>query len=154
MSATNINPYDTLIARPCDSEDDPLLGPPKQQPRGTGTTAPTGLDSIQQTIKDVMRESIKDLKNDILAPLAQRIIDMEERVAKIENKMSANTKTAHQNKEAQKKNRQHDSEIKQNRAIKVFHNKKIYTPTTQLHKELRYILVKDIKKINVCKFVY
>ena len=112
MSATNINPYDTLIARPCDSDDDPLLGPPKQQPRGTGTIAPTGLDSIQQTIKDVMRESIKDLKNDILAPLAQRIIDIEERVEKIENKMeSANTKTAQQNKEAQKRNRQNDSEI-------------------------------------------
>ena len=111
MSATNINPYDTLIARPCDSDDDPLLGPPKQQPRGTGTIAPTGLDSIQQTIKDVMRESIKDLKNDILAPLAQRIIDIEERVEKIEIKMeSANTKTAQQNKEAQKRNRQNDSD--------------------------------------------
>ena len=100
-----------LMATSCDSEDE--LGPPKQQPRSTGTTAPTGLDSIQQTIKDVMRESINELKNDILAPLAQRIIYMEDRIDKIEDKMeSASTKTAQQNKEAQKKNRQHDSEIK------------------------------------------
>ena len=45
-------------------------------------------------------------------------------------------------------------QTKQNRAIKVLHNKNFYTPTTQLHKELRYPLVKDIEKINVCKFVH
>ena len=45
-------------------------------------------------------------------------------------------------------------QTKQNRAIKVIHNKNFYTPTTQLNKELRYPLVKDIEKINVCKFVH
>ena len=45
-------------------------------------------------------------------------------------------------------------QTKQNRTIKVLHNKNFYTPTTQLHKELRYPLVKDIEKINVCKFVH
>ena len=45
-------------------------------------------------------------------------------------------------------------QTKQNSAIKVLHNKNFYTPTTQLHKELRYPLVKDIEKINVCKFVH
>ena len=36
----------------------------------------------------------------------------------------------------------------------MLQNKNFYTPTTQLHKELRYPSVKDIEKRNKCKFVH
>ena len=39
-------------------------------------------------------------------------------------------------------------QTEENRAIKVFHNKNVFTPTTQLQKELKYLLVKSIEKKN------
>ena len=45
-------------------------------------------------------------------------------------------------------------QTKQNKAIKVLHNKNFFTPTTTLHKELNYPLVNHIEKINVSKFVH
>ena len=45
-------------------------------------------------------------------------------------------------------------QTKQNKAIKVLHNKNFFTHTTTLHKELNYPLVNHIEKINVSKFVH
>ena len=42
----------------------------------------------------------------------------------------------------------------QNRALKVLFNKDYLTPTTQLHKELKTLLVRDIAKLNTLKFVH
>ena len=45
-------------------------------------------------------------------------------------------------------------QIKQNRALKVLFNKEFRTPTTEMHKELKILLVKDIAKVNLLKFVH
>ena len=45
-------------------------------------------------------------------------------------------------------------QVKQNRALKVLFRKDFYTPTTQLHKELKIPLVKDIGKLNALKLVH
>ena len=45
-------------------------------------------------------------------------------------------------------------QIKQNRALKVLFNKEFRTPTTEMHKELNLLLVKDIAKVNLLKFVH
>ncbi len=44
--------------------------------------------------------------------------------------------------------------IQQNRALKILHNKDYHTPTKSLHKELNLLLVEDIYKLGVLKFVY
>ena len=45
-------------------------------------------------------------------------------------------------------------QIKQNRALKVLFNKEFRTPTIELHKELQLLMVKDIAKVNLLKFVH
>ena len=45
-------------------------------------------------------------------------------------------------------------QIKQSRALKVIFNKDSRTPTTELHSDLKLLLVKDIAKVNLLKFVY
>jgi hypothetical protein len=44
-------------------------------------------------------------------------------------------------------------QINQNRALKVLFNKNYYTPTSELHKDLKIPKVADIAKIHVLKFV-
>ncbi len=45
-------------------------------------------------------------------------------------------------------------QIQQNQALKILHNKDYHTPTKSLHKELNLLLVEDIYKLGVLKFVY
>ncbi len=45
-------------------------------------------------------------------------------------------------------------QIQQNQALKILHNKDYHTPTKPLHKELNLLLVEDIYKLGVLKFVY
>ena len=45
-------------------------------------------------------------------------------------------------------------QIKQNRALKVLFNKEFRTPTLEMHKELKLLMVKDIAKVNLLKFVH
>ena len=45
-------------------------------------------------------------------------------------------------------------QIKQNRALKVLFNKEFRTPTLDMHKELKLLMVKDIAKVNLLKFVH
>ena len=45
-------------------------------------------------------------------------------------------------------------QIKQNRALKVLYKKDFLTPTLELHREAKVLLVNDIAKLNILKFVY
>ena len=45
-------------------------------------------------------------------------------------------------------------QVKQNRALKVLFHKDFYTPTLQLHKDLKVPLIRDIGKINSLKLVH
>ncbi len=45
-------------------------------------------------------------------------------------------------------------QIQQNRALKRLHNKDYHTPTKSLHKELNLLLIEDIYKLGILKFVY
>ncbi len=45
-------------------------------------------------------------------------------------------------------------QIQQNRALKMLHNKNYHTPTKSLQRELNLLLVEDIYKLGVLKFVY
>ena len=45
-------------------------------------------------------------------------------------------------------------QIKQNRALKVLFNKEFRTPTVEMHKDLKLLMVKDIAKVNTLKFVH
>ena len=45
-------------------------------------------------------------------------------------------------------------QTKQNRALKVLFNKDYLTPTKEMHKDLGLLLVNDIAKSNILKFVY
>ena len=45
-------------------------------------------------------------------------------------------------------------QIKQNRALKTLYELDFLTPTKQMHKDLKLLMVKDIAKINTLKFVY
>ncbi len=45
-------------------------------------------------------------------------------------------------------------QIQQNWALKILHNKDYHTPTKSIDKELNLLLVEDIYKIGVLKFVY
>ncbi len=42
----------------------------------------------------------------------------------------------------------------QNRSLKILHNKNYFTPTIQLHRDLNLLLVRDIYKLGIAKFVY
>ncbi len=42
----------------------------------------------------------------------------------------------------------------QNRSLKILHNKDCFTPTIQLHRDLNLLLVRDIYKLCIPKFVY
>ena len=45
-------------------------------------------------------------------------------------------------------------QVKQNRALKILHNKDFLTPTIELHRDCKLLLVNDIAKLNTVKFVY
>ncbi len=45
-------------------------------------------------------------------------------------------------------------QIQQSQALKILLNKDYHTPTKSLHKELNLLLVEDIYKLGVLKFVY
>ena len=45
-------------------------------------------------------------------------------------------------------------QVKQNRALKILFNKDHYTPTKQLHYELKVLMVSDEYKLSMAKFVY
>ena len=45
-------------------------------------------------------------------------------------------------------------QIKQNRALKALYNKEYRTPTIELHKETKTLLIRDLAKLNIAKFVY
>ena len=45
-------------------------------------------------------------------------------------------------------------QTKQNNSLKILFNKDFYTPTYKLHKELGVLLVKDVYKLYLAKFVY
>ncbi len=45
-------------------------------------------------------------------------------------------------------------QTQQNRALKILYNRDYLTPTTKLHTDLNLLLVKDIYKINIAKFVF
>ena len=45
-------------------------------------------------------------------------------------------------------------QVKQNRALKVLHKKDFLTPTIELHREAKVLMVNDIAKVNLLKFVY
>jgi hypothetical protein len=45
-------------------------------------------------------------------------------------------------------------QTQQNRALKILYSKDFYTPTKLLHKELNILLVEDIYRLSVSKFVY
>ena len=45
-------------------------------------------------------------------------------------------------------------QIRQNRSLKVLFSKDFHTPTVVLHKDLSLLMVKDIHKLNILKFVY
>ena len=45
-------------------------------------------------------------------------------------------------------------QVLQNKAIKVLYKKEFRTPTKQLHKDCKILLVKDIQNLNILKFVY
>ncbi len=45
-------------------------------------------------------------------------------------------------------------QIQQNRLLKILHNKDYFTPTIQLHIYLNLLLVWDIYKLDIAKFVY
>ncbi len=45
-------------------------------------------------------------------------------------------------------------QIQQNRALKILRNKDYHTPTESQHEELNLLLVEDIYKLGVLKFVY
>ena len=45
-------------------------------------------------------------------------------------------------------------QVKQNRALKILFNKDYYTPTKQLHYELKTLMVTDEYKLSMAKFVY
>ena len=61
--------------------------------------------TIQRSVKEAMRETLSELKDDILAPMAQRIMNLEEGVDKIEKRIETESTT----KRTEPK--QHDSEI-------------------------------------------
>ena len=48
----------------------------------------------------------------------------------------------------------HKLQVKQNRALKILFNKDFYTPTKKLHHELKVLMVEDMYKYNMGKFVY
>ena len=48
----------------------------------------------------------------------------------------------------------HRMQTKQNRAIKALYNLDYLTPTKQMHKDLKLLMVEDIGKINTLKFVH
>ncbi len=45
-------------------------------------------------------------------------------------------------------------QTQQNRSLKILHNKDYFTPTIQLHRDLNLLLVQDIYKLGIAKFVY
>ena len=45
-------------------------------------------------------------------------------------------------------------QVLQSKAIKVLYKKDFRTPTKQLHKDCKILLVKDVQKINTLKFVF
>ena len=45
-------------------------------------------------------------------------------------------------------------QVKQNKALKILYNKSFLTPTIEMHKEQKVLLVKDIAKLNILKFVF
>ena len=45
-------------------------------------------------------------------------------------------------------------QVKQNRSIKVLFIKDFYTPTKELHKELKLLTVQDIAKLSIIKFTH
>ena len=45
-------------------------------------------------------------------------------------------------------------QVKQNRALKILHHKDFLTPTIELHRDCKMLLVKDTAKLNTVKFVY
>ena len=45
-------------------------------------------------------------------------------------------------------------QIKQNRALKVLHNKDFFTPTIDLHRQTKVLMINDIANLNLLKFVY
>ena len=61
--------------------------------------------TIQRSVKEAMRETLSELKDDILAPMAQRIMNLEERVEKLEKRIETESTT----KRTEPK--KHDSEI-------------------------------------------
>ena len=77
--------------------------------------------TIQRSVKEAMRETLSELKDDILAPMAQRIMNLEERVDKIEKKIETESTT----KRTEPK--RHDSEIARL-------NKQIETTTQEMKK--------------------
>ena len=45
-------------------------------------------------------------------------------------------------------------QVLQSKAIKVLYKKEFRTPTKELHKEFKILLVKDVQKLNTLKFVF
>jgi hypothetical protein len=45
-------------------------------------------------------------------------------------------------------------QTQQNRALKILYNKDYFTPTLQLHRDIKILLVRDIYKLSIAKFVY
>ncbi len=45
-------------------------------------------------------------------------------------------------------------QTQQNRALKILYNKYDLTPTKELHQDLQIILIQDIYKLSIAKFVY
>ena len=48
----------------------------------------------------------------------------------------------------------HKLQVKQNRALKILFDKEFLTPTKKLHYDLKILMVEDIYKLSLAKFVF